>query len=809
MRLGDWMLDLRHAARALKRTPGFTVTAMVMLGLAIGATAGMFSVVNTVLLERLPYANPERLVHIAASAPGSEFPPEFGVAPEFLVQYREQSKLLEDVSTYNSFTSTLRTTDRVERVRMSWPTNAMFSTLGVQPVLGRLPLDDDEDRAVVLSYGLWNSWFGRDPSVLGRTLQVSGAERTVIGVMGPEFRFPDNDTTLWISSTIGPDDIETAGDFSIELVGRLAPGATPQMLADELTVLAQRLPERFGGTPAYARTIAQHRAVVRPLEEQMLGAVSRPLWVLLGATAIVLLIACANVANLFLVRTEGRHREMAMRRALGAARGRLMRLQMAEAVLVAGLAGVLAIVLAAVVLPIFLQAAPPGIPRLDQVGLSATSLLFTFIAAALSALICGGVPALRGSAPDLTRLRDGGRGTTGGRHWLRNGLVVAQTALALVLLIGSGLLLRSAYELKQVDPGYDTQDIFTFQIAPERPQLNDAHSFARFNLAFLDRLAALPGVQSAGLVENVPLNEGTGTTRLRTDATSAVAGEGTLVNFTYAAGDYFKTMGIAMLAGRPFTAEDHGNSRGNVVVSASAAKLLWPGRDPIGQRLQREGRTLWETVVGVTEDVLQENFQTPPQPVVYFPMVDPTPEGGRAISSPAYVIKTARADSIAADVRALVREVAPEAPMYRTYTMAGLVEESMVQLSFTLLTLGIAAGLALILGAVGLYGVLSYIVAARTREIGVRMALGARAAQVTTLVVAQGARVVGIGVAIGILVALAFTRSLGSLLYGVQPIDVATFVSMSLAMTAVGLIASYLPARKASNLDPIESLRRE
>jgi putative ABC transport system permease protein len=809
MRLGDWMLDLRHAARALKRTPGFTVTAVMMLGLAIGATAGMFSVVNTVLLERLPYANPERLVHIAASAPGSEFPPEFGVAPEFLVQYREQSKLLEDVSTYNSFTSTLRTTDRVERVRMSWPTNAMFSTLGVQPVLGRLPVDDDEDRAVVLSYGLWNSWFGRDPSVLGRTLQVSGAERTVIGVMGPEFRFPDNDTTLWISSTIGADDIETAGDFSVELVGRLAPGATPQMLSDELTVLAQRLPERFGGTPAYARTIAQHRAVVRPLEEQMLGAVSRPLWVLLGATAIVLLIACANVANLFLVRTEGRHREMAMRRALGAARGRLMRLQMAEAVLVAGLAGLLAIVLAAVVLPIFLQAAPPGIPRLDQVGLSAMSLLFTFIAAALSALICGGVPALRGSAPDLTRLRDGGRGTTGGRQWLRNGLVVAQTALALVLLIGSGLLLRSAYELKQVDPGYDTQDIFTFQIAPERPQLNDAHSFARFNLDFLDRLAALPGVQSAGLVENVPLNEGTGTTRLRTDATSAVAGEGTLVNFTYAAGDYFKTMGIAMLAGRPFTADDHGNARGNVVVSASAAKLLWPGRDPIGQRLQREGRTVWETVVGVTEDVLQDNFQSPPQPVVYFPMVDPTPEGGRAISSPAYVIKTARADSIAADVRALVREVAPEAPMYRTYTMAGLVEESMVQLSFTLLTLGIAAGLALILGAVGLYGVLSYIVAARTREIGVRMALGARAAQVTTLVVAQGARVVGIGVAIGILVALAFTRSLGSLLYGVQPIDIATFVSMSLAMTAVGLVASYLPARKASNLDPIESLRRE
>jgi predicted permease len=808
MGLGGWMIDLRQAARTLSNSPGFTVTAVGMLGLAIGATAGMFSVVNTVLLHPLPYANPDRLVHIAASAPGSQLPAEFGVAPEFFVQYKEQSRLLEDVSTYDSFTNTLRVGDRVERVRMSWPTSSLFSTLGAVPILGRLPVDEDKDHAVVLSDSLWSSWFGRDASVIGRTVHAAGASRTVIGVMGPEFRFPTDDTLLWISSTIGAADIKEAGDFGFDLVGRMAPGATPESVANELTALARRLPERFGGSADYVRTVAQHRAVVRSLEEQLLGAVARPLWVLLGAASIVLLIACANVANLFLVRTEGRHREMAVRRALGATRRQLVRLQMAEAIVLAAFAGVFAIVLAALILPVFLRAAPSGIPRLDQVRLSGMTLLFTVIAAIVCAFICGGMPALRGSAPDLIRLRDGGWGMTSRRHRVRDALVVGQTALALVLLIGSGLLLRSTYELGRIDPGYDAKDVFTFQIAPDRPELQDAPSFARFDLAFLDRLAALPGVQSAGLVENVPLNEGTSTMRIRTEDMSGDTKEGALLHFNYTAGDYFKTMGIAVLEGRTFVADDHSAALGNVLISRSAAQRLWPGQNPLGRRLQRQGQTEWETVVGVVNDVMQDGFRDAPEAVVYFPLVSPTIKGGRAVSSPAYVIKTERAETIAPEVRTLVREVAPEAPMYRTFTLAGLVKDSMAQLSFTLLTLGIAALLSLILGAVGLYGVLSYIVTARTREIGVRMALGAHSGKVRSMVVAQGLRVVGAGVVIGLLAALAFTRALGGLLYGVQPADAMTFVAMSLAMVTVGLLASYLPARRASNLDPMDSLRR-
>jgi predicted permease len=776
------------------------------LALAIGALAGMFSVVDHVLLNPLPYAHPDRLVFIGGTAPGSDLPEEFEVGSEFYLQYREQSHLLEDVSTFNSFTATLRTPDRVERVRMSWPTNSLYSTLGARPALGRLPVPEDESNVVVISDALWSSWFGRDSSVLGKSYQIAGQSRTVIGVMGPDFKFPTDGTLLWIAGEIRAEDIEV-GEFDSPLVARMAPGATIEGVANELTTLAKRLPERFGGPASYTRVIGQHRAIVRPILDQMLGSAPRSLWVLVGAGGIVLLIAWANVANLFMVRAEGRHRDLAVRRAIGASRTQLVRLQLTEALIVAVLAGALAVLLAKLTLPVFLKAAPPGIPRLDEAGLDLTTILITLAAVVASALACGIVPALRASAPNLNRLRDGGRGATGRRHWGRDGLVVGQTALALVLLIGSGLLVRSFRALRRVDPGYDTKDIFTFQFAPDQPGLNDGPTWARFHLAFLDRLAALPGVTSVGLVDNVPLNESTSPGRFRGEETSDPDG-GLLLHYTWTAGNYFGTMGISLLQGRGFTADDQVRASGSVVLSRSAANALWPGKDPIGRRLQRQGVESWETVVGVVEDVMQDGFRDTPQAVVYYPLVGPTPESWR-VTSPAYVLKTARAEVIAPEVRALVREVAPEAPMYRVFTMAGLAADSMVQLSFTMLTLGVVSALALILGAVGLYGVLSYAVSERTREIGVRMALGATARQVRRMVVAQGTRVVGIGVAIGVLSALASTRAIGSMLYGVTAVDARTFVGMSASMVAIGLLASYLPARRASSVDPIESLRND
>ena len=807
MTMNGWTKDLGYAVRALRRSPGFASVAVVTLALAIGVNAGIFSVVDTVLLNPLPFPDADRLVHIAASAPGSDMQGEFGVSSEFFVQYNEQADLLDGVSWYNDFTNTLQVEDRAERVWMSVMSPSLLNTLEVTPILGRVPVPEDEDQVVVISHTLWTTWFGADPGVIGRSYTMAGGSRTVIGVMGPDFWFPNDRVLLWLPFNLTADMI-SPGEFGMGLVGRMAPGVRTEALAEELAILARRLPERFGGSARYARLIEQHRPIVRPFGEQILGSVSGPLWILLGSVGVVLLIACANVANLFMVRAERRQRDLAVRRALGAARGQLIRSQLAEAMVVAGIAGGLAVLLAWVSVPMFVSVAPPNVPRLGQVGVTGTTLVFTMGACLFAALVCGLVPAVRSSSPNLTRLREGGRGSTSRRHWARDGLVVAQTALALVLLIGSGLLVRSFLELRNVDPGYDTTDILTFQIAPTGDQLTDAASYARFHMEFMDRVAAMPGVESAGLIENVPLNEGLADGRFRTEDMGGDPDSGTLLEYTYAGGDYFGTMGIEVLRGRAFRRADHISELGNVIVGQSAADLLWPSEDPIGRRVQLDDSEVWGTVVGVVEDVRQYGFRDDAQQVVYYPLVGPE-ENARMVSSPAYVVKTDRAEVLAPEIRALVREVAPSAPMYRVFTMAGLASGSMVSLSFTMFTLGVASVLALILGAIGLFGVLSYVVAERTQEIGVRMALGAEARRVQRMVVAQGVRVVVAGVVIGAVVAAATTRVLGNLLFGVESADLTTFLGMSATMVLVGLLASYLPARRASNVDPVQSMRGE
>jgi predicted permease len=686
-------------------------------------------------------------------------------------------------------------------------TNSLYSTLGAQPALGRLPVAADEDRAAVISDALWRSWFGSDPAVVGRSFEIAGASRTVLGVMRPEFQFPNDGALLWIANEVRAEGLQP-GRFGYNLVGRMAPGADRESVAAELTALARRLPERFGGSPGYARLIERHHAVVSPLLDQMLGSAGRSLWILFAAAAIVLLIACVNVANLFMVRVEGRHRDLAVRRAIGASRAQLVRLQMAEALVAALLAGALAVGLAGLTLPVLLRAAPAGIPRLAEVSLSGRTLLFTLLAALLSGVLCGGAAAWRGASPNLARLREGGRGSTGRRRFARDGLVAAQTAMALVLLISAGLLMRSFLALRSVDPGYDTRDVFTFQFAPEQATLEDGPSWARFHLDFLDRLAALPGVASVGIVENVPLDEGTRNDRFRSEDMPEGPDSGPPLDWTFAAGDYFGTMKIDVLDGRPLETADHLSVHGNVVISRSAARLLFAGQRAVGRRLQQQGQKDWHTVVGVVEDVMQYGFRDKPQAHVYYPLVGPTATAW-SVTTPAYVIRTARAEVIAPEVRSLIRQVAPEAPMYRAYTMAGLAARSMVALSFTLMTLGVVSALALFLGALGLYGVLSAVVAERRREIGVRMALGATAAGVRRLVVAQGARVVALGVAIGLLTAFAATRALSGLLYGVAAVDGPTFAAMASLMLAIGGLAAYVPARRASRVDPCESLRSD
>jgi predicted permease len=802
-----WSHDLRHAVRALRRSPGFTLVAVGTLGLALGANAGIFSIVDAVLLRPLPFPEPHRLVYLGGTAPGSDLKGEFQLSPEFLVQYREQSKLLQGVAPYDDFTNTLRVGDRAERVRMAVSTPALFPTLRVAPVLGRLPEEADEDNVALLSHGLWESWFGGDTAVIGRSFYIAGKQRTVIGVMGPAFKFPVDGALLWITAPIRPEEI-VPGRFGMGFVGRLRPGADLPALERELGALAQRLPERFGGSPGYADLIRRFRPVVRPLAEQLVGPVAGPIWILFGSVAVVLLIACANVGNLFLVRAERRQRELAVRRAIGAARLQLFRAQITEALVVALLAGALALVLARISVPLYLRFVPPNVPRIDEVEVRWGTLLFTFAVSALTALLCGVLPALRASEPSLDRLRDGSRGSSARRHPARDGLVVAQTALALVLLTGSALLFRSFQKMRQVDPGYETRDVFTFQIAPESETLTDAASYARFHLAFMERLRGLPGVRSVGIVDNVPLNENLSDDTFVPAERAGDSRGGVMLGFTSVAGDYFQTMGIRLLAGRALTDQDQLTDLGHVVINRSAANLLWPGRSAIGRRLKRESVPVWETVVGVVDDVMQDNFRDPAPPAVYYPLVGQPPASWR-VSSPAYVVKTPRAATIAPEIRELVREAAPGAPMYRVYTMDQLAAETRLPLAFTMLTLGVISLLAVILGTVGQYGVLSYIVAERRREIGVRMALGAQAGRVQRMVVGQGARVLVIGVILGVLAAAASTRALRSLLFGIEALDPVTFAGVAGAMVLVGLLAAWVPARRASRVDPIEAMRGE
>lgn len=805
MMMMGWIRDLGHAVRSLMRVPGFTGVSVLTLGLAMGAVAGLFSVVDTVLLQPLPYEHAHRLVSIKGTAPGTDYPEEFGLGPAFYLQYKDGATLLEELALWDDFTNTVRSGDRTERLIIVASSNSLFRTLGTEPLLGRLPTEDDEGDVVVLSHGMWTEWFGQDPEVLGSSIFASGADRTIIGVMGPDFWFPYEGVDLWMPIPMRAEGLDPSRTGS-GLVARTVPDVDGETLEAELGRLAARIPERFGASPAFTRIMERHRPVVRDLETDLLGDVSTPLWILLGSVAIVLLIACANVANLFLVRVAHRGRDMVVRAALGAGRGRRVRILLAETVVIAGAAGALAVALAWVGVPLLIQAAPQGLPRLADATVTPSTLAFTAAMCLFAALACGLVPALRGSKGDLTRLRDGSRGSTGRVGRGRGILVAAQTALALVLLVGSGLLMRSFVALSQVDPGYDTTDLFAFQMAPERAELTDGPSFARFYDDFQARLAALPGVESVGMVENLPLDEGLIMGRFVSAGSAMDPSDAPLLSFTFADGDYFGTMGISVLRGRTFTHDEEMGPASTVILSESAAELLWPGRDPVGESLRSaEGETLY-TVVGVVEDILQYNLRQQPDPMLYLPRVGPTPMSW-VLASPAQVVRTERAESIEPEVRALVRELAPEAPMYRAYTMRELAESSTEQLSFTLLALGITSLLALFLGTVGLFGVLSYAVAQRTREIGVRMALGADAGRVRTMVVRQGVGMVAVGIAVGLGAAFLSTRALEGLLFGVGAGDGLTFAVVALAMTAVGFLASWLPAWRASRVEPVESLK--
>jgi putative ABC transport system permease protein len=804
-----WIRDFTHAARSLARAPGFTLVVVATLALAIGANSAIFSVVNAVLLEPLPYPHADRLVHIGGTAPGTDQPAEFGVPDELYFEYRESVPGIEDIGLYGTGSSTTRAEGQVDQLFVTQATPSFFTTLGAQPLHGRLPTDEDGNDVVVISHWLWRTWFGSDPSVINRSYTFANATRTVIGVMKPEFRFPDERVAFWVPFPIRAAQV-TPGGFGPRAVARMKPGTDRAALVAQLEPLARRVQQRLGGPAPYVRIMERHRPVVKPLREHLVGNISTALWILLGTVGIVFLIACANVASLFTVRAENRRRDLAVRRALGAGRGDLVRSQVTESLLLAAAGGAAGALIAWTGVPLLVRAAPDAvaggfggapIPGLATAGLDLTAILFTMGISVLAACAFGLWPAFRFSGSRLGSIQQAGRGVIGG-NLTRDALVVVQTAAALVLLVGSALLMRSFWQLGNVDAGYSTDGIFTFQVAAGRPDLNDRAAMSRFQYAFMDRLKALPGVESVGYITTLPLDEGAGRQNITTSRLEAIGAEAPLVRFAGAGGAYFQTMGIELVRGRYFERVEEERAIPFVIISESAAQLLFAGEDPIGKQLRSAtGGQTWYTVIGVVEDVLVDDLRRKsPEPMVYLPAVS---------SSPAYVIKSTRADQLEPEVRAIIREVIPTSPMYRIFTMKRLAAKAMANLSFTMLMVSIAAVLALVLGAVGLYGVLSYRVTRRTQEIGVRMALGAEAKTVRRMFVWQGGRVALVGIVVGTLAAVGLTKYITTLLFNVGRLDVLAFAGMPAVMLAVALLASYVPALRASRVDPVVALRAE
>jgi predicted permease len=809
--LERWIRDFAHAARSLSRAPGFSLIVIATLALPIGASTAIFSLVKVVLLDRLPYPNADRLVHVAGTAPGTDQPAEFGVPDELYFEYRESARGLEDIGLYGTGSSTSRADGHVDQLFVTQATPSFFTTLGAQALYGRLPGNEDNDRVVVISHWLWQNWFNSDQAVIGRSYTFAGQTRQVIGIMRPEFRFPDERTAFWVPLTIRPAQV-TPGGFGPRAVARLAPGVDRAAVVAQLEPLARRVQQRLGGPAPYVKIMERHRPVVKPLREHLVGGISTALWILLGTVGIVFLIACANIASLFTVRAETRRLDLVVRRALGAGRGDLVRSQVTEALLLAAAGGAAGALIAWAAVPLLVRAAPDGIaggfsgapiPGLATARLDLVALAFTAGLSVLAACAFGLWPAFRISGARLGSLQQAGRGIVGRKTLARDLLVVVQTASALVLLVGAGLLMRSFWQLSHVDAGYSTKDIFTFQIAASRPDLNDRASMSRFQYTFMDRLKAIPGVESVGYITTLPLDEGAGTQNITTPAIVASGAEAPLLRFAGAGGAYFQTMGIELRRGRFFDRIEEETGARNVLISELAAAALFPGDDPIGRQVRPAAGNAdqWFTVIGVVEDVRVDDLRRKsPDPMVYLPAVS---------ASPAYVIRSPRAELLEPEVRAIIRDVIPTSPMYRIFTMKRLVANAMANLAFTMLMVSVAAILALVLGAVGLYGVLSYGVTQRSREIGVRMALGATTNAVRWMFVRQGGVVALIGVIGGALAAAALTRYIQTLLFGVGRFDLVAFFGMSAVMLAVALLASYIPARRASRVDPVVALRAE
>lgn len=803
--IASFLSDLRFALRQLIKKPGFAIIAVLTLTLGIGANAAIFSVLDAVVLSPLRFPEPERLIRVyEADSESSAAGIGYHTVPDFLDLRREAEGIehLAAIYTYREAGRDLTDGEVPQRIQVLPTSAGYFEVWGISPLLGRGFAEEEEREdanVVILSYRLWQSHTGGDPDVLGTTIRLDGAAYTVVGVAPAGFRdVAGGDVDAWVPLDLPEGEYSRQNHF-LSLIGRLERGVTVAQAQSHVSAVNARLVEEYDEIPdtQLMRVASMHEDVV--------GSTDTMLRILMGAAGLVLLIACVNVANLFLARSLGRRREIAIRSALGSGRGRLVRQFFAESLLVAALAGLAALVFAYLGVRFLLSISPEAVARAQEVGLDGRLLLFAAAVTVLTALLFGLVPALRGSRVDLTSdLREGSRGTAGGKRStrIRTVLVATQVGLALVLLIGAGILIKSFTALQGQDFGFDSSDLLTFEVHLPDARYEDPARRVDFHQRFHERLRAIPGVESVAATSWLPAAGPYHDWGFRyADADGELQWEGAQMRIIE--GDYFETMGIPLLAGRTFNAADGEDSPPVMIISETAARIASPDRDPIGQQFYSADTV--RTVVGVVPDVAYD-ARGSRKSKVYIPHAEYGDDRNWALIQ---AVKTESGLGVLPQIRRELDAIDPELVIYRARTMEQVLGRHMESERFALTLMGIFAAVALLLAAIGVYGILSYSVSQRTREFGIRMALGATTGAVRRRVLVQGATLAGIGLLTGLVGAFWLSRLMQSLVFGVSVTDPVIFGLVTLCLALVAMAAGYVPARRATRVTPMQALREE